>query len=202
MKNIHLEKNQIYILGEKIYIIKSGKIITKDILETGKIIKNEIQLSAGEIVGNFFKFSLLSDFKISDMEIEIMAVEDKTVLEELPITKEYLQKNPYLQKIIYFLLKKVLLKIFYQLYDTKGYVLAVLKLLQKDKKFIYRKDIHYENFNISKSQFYFVYNALKKENYFVEVNDRVYFNKKKMDNYLNLLGDIKTLKKNNKKSTD
>lgn len=191
MRMVTLQKNQSYFLDEKFFIVKSGKIITRDILETGRIITNETYLSTGEIVGNFFKFLLISDFKIPDIEIEIVAIEDDTVLEELVITEQHLQQNPYLQKIIYFLLKKVLLKLLYQLYDTKGYLLAVLKLYKKTKKFIYRKDIHYENFNISKSQFYLTYNKLKKENYITEVNEKVYFNNKKIDKYLNLLGEVK-----------
>lgn len=190
MKTITLKKNQSYYLDNRFFIIKSGKIITKDILETGRVIINETPLGSGEILGNFFKFLLISGFKIPEIDIEIIALENNTILEEFIITEKTLEENIYLQKIIYFLLKKVLLKLLYQLYDTKGYVLAILKLQKKSKRFIPKKHIRYENFNISKSQFYLIYNKLKKENYISEIDNRIYFNNKKIDKYLNLLGEV------------
>lgn len=184
MKNIILQKRQSKLTDKKIFIVKSGKIITRDILETGKVITNESYLTAGELVCNFSKFLLLQDFKVPEIEVEIVAMENNTILEELNVTVDELMGNSYSQKIICSLLKKVSLKLFYQLYDTKGYVLAVLKLYRERKKFIYKADIHYENFNISKSQFYLIYRNLKKESFLTEVNDKVYLNSKKIDWYL------------------
>lgn len=189
MGEIILNKNEHYFLDSKFFIIKSGRIATKEILETGKVITNEVHLSSGEIVGNFFKFLKISDFKIPEMEIEVKSLEDETVLEELVITEEKIKKDTYLKQLITVLLKKVLLKLIYHLYDTKGYILAVLKLQKNERDYIYKEDVHYENFNISKSQFYLAYKTLKKEKYILEINGKIFFNIKKVDNYLNLLGE-------------
>lgn len=179
MKEIILQKNECYFLDSKFFIIKSGKVVT-----------NEIYLSSGEIIGNFFKFLKISDFDIPDLEVEVEALENNTVLEELIITEEKIKEDIYLKKLITVLLKKALLKLIYQLYDTKGYVLAILKLQKSDKSYIPKDEIHYNNFNISKSQFYLAYKNLKKDKYIIEINDKIFFNNQKVNDYLNLLGEV------------
>ena len=190
MKEIILQKNECYFLDSKFFIIKSGKVVTREILETGKVVTNEIYLSSGEIIGNFFNFLKISDFDIPDLEVEVEALENNTVLEELIITEEKIKEDIYLKKLITVLLKKALLKLIYQLYDTKGYVLAILKLQKSDKSYIPKDEIHYNNFNISKSQFYLAYKNLKKDKYIIEINDKIFFNNQKVNDYLNLLGEV------------
>lgn len=189
MKEITLKKDEYYFLDGKFFMIQSGKISTREILETGGSVANELYLSAGEIVGNFFKLLKVSGFEVPDIEIEVKAVENNTVLKEFTITEEKLIENESLRQLIMFLLKKSLLKLLYQLYDTKGYVLAVLKLYTNNKKYVKREDIYYGNFNISKSQFYLAYRKLRREGYIKEVNERIYFDKEKVRRYLKLLGE-------------
>lgn len=189
MRTITLDKRDRYYLDGKFYIVKKGKAITRDILENGKIVTNENCLGSGEIVGNFFKLINPSDIYIPEIEVEVEALEDNTVLEKLDFNPSMLKSDPFFSKVIDHLVKKSLIKFFYQLYDTQGYILAVLKLYNNDSGFIYKKDINYENFNISRSQFYLVFSKLKKEKYILEVNDSIYLNLKKIDSYLASLGE-------------
>lgn len=189
MRTITLDKRDRYYLDGKFYIVKKGKAITRDILENGKIVTNENCLGSGEIVGNFFKLINPSDIYIPEIEVEVEALEDNTVLEKLDFNPSMLKSDPFFSKVIDHLVKKSLIKFFYQLYDTQGYILAVLKLYNNDSGFIYKKDINYENFNISRSQFYLVFSKLKKEKYILEINDSIYLNLKKIDSYLASLGE-------------
>lgn len=188
MDTILLNKNDKYYLDGKFYIIKSGKIISRDILENGKIITYENYLAAGEIIGNFFKFINIKDIYIPDIDIEIEAVEDETLLEEFELNYNTLSyKESSASKVIDHLIKKNLIKFFYQLYDKQGYILAILKLYNNENGFIYKKDINYENFNVSKSQFYLILSKLKKEKYILDMQDCIYLNLKKIDSYLSNL---------------
>ena len=189
MKEVTLKKDEYYFLDGKFFIIQSGRVSTREILATGGSVAHELYLSTGEIIGNFFKLLKISDFDIPDIEIEVKAVEDNTVLKEFIITDRKLEENEYLKQLIMFLLKKSLLKLLYQLYDTKGYVLAVLKLYTNNKKYVKREDIYYGNFNISKSQFYLAYRKLRREKFIKEVNEKIYFDKEKVRKYLKLLGE-------------
>lgn len=189
MNTILLNQNDKYYLDGKFYIVKSGRIISRDILETGKIVTYENYLTSGEIIGNFFKFIKGNNFYIPDIDIEIEALENNTVLEEFEINYNNLSKDLFISKIIDSLVKKTLIKFFYQLYDKQGYILAVLKLYNNENGFISKKEINYENFNISKSQFYLILAKLKKEKYILEFNDSLYLNLKKIDSYLSKLGE-------------
>lgn len=95
----------------------------------------------------------------------------------------------YIQKIFSQLVKKAIIKFLQQLYNTKGYILAILKLHLNDNGYVYKKEISYENFNISKSQFYLIYSNLKKENFLSEVDNKIFLNLKKIDPYLEKLGE-------------
>ena len=116
-------------------MITKGKVITKDILASGKIISNENCLREGELIGNFFNISSNSNLKLPEIDIEVEALEE-TTLEEFKFSK---------------------------------------------------KEISYENFNISKSQFYLIYSKLKKEKYVTEDKNIIKLDIEKINEYLNHL---------------
>ena len=67
---------------------------------------------------------------------------------------------------------------------------AKMKIVElKEDGYVYKKEISYENFNISKSQFYLIYSNLKKENFLSEVDNKIFLNLKKIDPYLEKLGE-------------
>jgi len=187
MNIISLNKTERYYLDGKFYIIKKGKIISRDILENGKILTYENYLTSGEVIGNFFRFLNIKDIYIPDIDIEIEALENDTILEELNFDSNILTDDNFISKIITHLAKKTLIKFFYQLYDTQGYVMSILKLYNNDSGFISKKELNYENFNISKSQFYLIFSKLKKEKYILDDSEGIYLNLKKIDSYLSKL---------------
>ena len=69
MNIISLNKTERYYLDGKFYIIKKGKIISRDILENGKILTYENYLTSGEVIGNFFRFLNIKDIYIPDIDI-------------------------------------------------------------------------------------------------------------------------------------
>ena len=184
MGTIFLEKGERYFLNNKFYLIKKGKISSKDILENGRIIANEDFLRTGEIIGNFFNFLPKKRITFPEIEIEIEAVENSVILEEIKFPSGNSLSNGYLEKMLECLIKKAAIKFFYQLYDTKGYILAILKLYLNGNEFIKKEEIRYENFNISKSQFYLIFSALKKERFVLTINRKVFLDEKKIDSYL------------------
>lgn len=184
MNIISLDKQQRYFLDGKFFLVKKGRIIARDILENGKIITNENYLVEGDLIGNFFILLPKSDLFIPEIEIEIEALEDNTILEEFKFFSETIFSNIYLEKVVIQLIKKSMFKFFYQLYNTKGYILAILKIYLNNRNFILKKEIHYENFNISKSQFYLIYSKLKKENFITESNNKIFLNLDKVNAYL------------------
>lgn len=190
MSSVVLEKNARLYLSEKFYIINKGRIISRNILENGKIITNEFHLTCGDIIGNFFNLiSNDNDIYIPEIDIEIESLENNTQLDLLSINIQELKGNPVLYKIIEHLIKKSLIKLFYHLYDTQGYILAILKLYNNENGFILKKDINYEDFNISRSQFYLIISKLKKEKFIIEVEDCIHLNLKKINLYLSSLSD-------------
>lgn len=166
-KVVRLNKKERHFLDGKFFLIKKEKVISREILESGKIISNENCLKEGEIVGDFFRFLPDNRILIPETEVEIEALEDNSVLEEFDFSSEIILQNDSFKKIIQ-LIKKSIIKFFYQLYDTKGYILAVLKLYADSKGKIVKSEINYENFNVSRSQFYFIFSGLKKEKFISE----------------------------------
>lgn len=142
--------------------MKNGKVRSWDILENGKNVINENIFKKGEIIGNFFN-CLSKDIKILGPEVGI-----ETELEEIDIPLKDLIKNSYLEKIINHLIRTNFIKFLYQLYDTKGYILAILKFYADGDEKLLKTELKYENFSISKSQFYLVYSKLKEEKYIKE----------------------------------
>lgn len=183
-KMVKLNKKERHFLDGKFFLIKKGKVISRDILESGKIISNENCLKAGEIVGDFFKFLPNTQILILETEVEIEALEDNSVLEEFDFCPDIIAQNDGLQKIILQLIKKNMIKFFYQLYDTKGYILAILKLYADNNGRILKSEINHENFNISRSQFYLLYSSLKKDKFISEEKKNIYLNVNKINEYL------------------
>lgn len=121
---------------------------------------------------------------LPETEIEVEALENGTILEEFHFTSKDILNNIYLEKLFFQLIKKNMIKFFYQLYDTKGYILAILKLYADDSGIILKDEISYENFNVSKSQFYLLYSKLKKEKFIQEENKKIYLNLDKIEDFL------------------
>lgn len=181
---IILNKFDNYSLDGKLFLIKKGKVISRDILKNEKIVTNETSLQEGEIIGNFFDFSLQNNLLIPESNIEIEALENHTILEEFNFSSKEIIKNIYLEQMIIQLLKKNLIKFFNQLYDTKGYILAILKLYANNKNKISKQKINYKNFNLDRNKFYFYYSILKKENFIEEKEKNIYLNLEKINEYL------------------
>lgn len=72
------------------------------------------------------------------------------------------------------MIKENLFKLFYQLYDKKRYILSVLKFYANEKGVLSKEHIRFENFTMSKSQFYSLYAELKKEKYIIEKKSQIF----------------------------
>ncbi|MGL5209346.1 hypothetical protein [Cetobacterium sp.] len=186
MLKVDLRSNEKYYLDGRFFLITKGKVITKDILASGKIISNENCLREGELIGNFFNISSNSNLKLPEIDIEVEALEE-TTLEEFKFSKKEILNNTIFEKMLSQLIKKSIIKFLYQLYDSKGYILAILKLYANSNNEIPKKEISYENFNISKSQFYLIYSKLKKEKYVTEDKNIIKLDIEKINEYLNHL---------------
>lgn len=184
MKKVVLQKYDKFFLEGNFFLVKKGKVISREVLETGKAVSNENYIKEGEIVGNFFNFLSEKEKLVPEVEIEVEALENDTILEEFNLNTREIFNDKYIQKILDQLVKKSMIKFFYQIYDTKGYILIILKLCLNKEKYISKKEINYENFNISKSNFYLIYSKLKEEKFISERNNRIYLNVNKTDRYL------------------
>lgn len=182
---IVLNPSEKYYLDGKFFLIKKGKVITKDILPNGKIISNENCLREGEIIGNFFNFLKCEYLSVPEIDIEVEALEI-SILEEFKFSKLDIMNNSVFEKMLSQLIKKSTIKFLYQLYDKKGYILAVLKLYADSEGKIPKKEINYENFNVSKSQFYALFSKLKQDEFLKEEKTHIVLNIQKIDSFLNL----------------
>ena len=179
---IFLKKNEKYYIDDKFFLIKKGKVVTRDILANGKVIANEYCLEEGEIIGNFFSFSN-EKFEIPEIHIEVDALEETELL-EFEFSKSEILSNQIFGKVLKQLVQRSVIKFLYQLYDTKGYIMAILKLYANDLGIIRKKEVNYENFNISRSQFYLLFLSMKKEGYLKENKEYINLDLEKIDNYL------------------
>lgn len=180
---IRLNPSEKYYIDGKLFLIKKGKVITKYILPNGKIISNENCLREGEIIGNFFSFLKCNYFSVPEVDVEVEALEN-SLLEELKFSELELLNNCVVEKMLSQLIKKSIIKFLYQLYDKKGYILAILKMYVDSKGRIPKKEIKYENFNISKSQFYAIFSKLKEDKFLKEKENEIILNLKKIDSFL------------------
>ena len=184
MFKVYLQKKEMMFLEKKFFIVKKGKVIIKNILENGKIIVNENCVNKNEIIGNFLLLSLNNNFILPEVEIEVEALEE-SILEEICISKKDLLNNLVLKKVIDQLIKSYTINFLSYFYDTPKYFLILLKSYADSNGNISKKNIHYENFNISKSQFYLILSKLKKGNYLKEKNSEICLNLEKIEWALN-----------------
>ena len=182
MQEIFLNKNDKYYVDDKFFLIKKGKVVTKDVLANGKVIANEYCLEEGEIIGNFFSFSN-ERFEIPEIHIEVDALEETELL-EFEFSKNEILNNKIFGKVLKQLVQRSVIKFLYQLYDTKGYIMAILKLYADGLGVIRKKEINYENFNISRSQFYLIFLNMKKEGYLKEDKEHISLDLQKINTYL------------------
>lgn len=84
-------------------------------------------------------------------------------------------------------MKKAKIEFLYQLYDTKGYILVMLKEYSDFKGELNKKIIKLENFNIGKSQFYKIFQELKLKKYIKEKDEKIYLNLCKIEEYISKL---------------
>ncbi|MGL5903661.1 MAG: hypothetical protein ACRCZO_13345 [Cetobacterium sp.] len=183
IKTIAIKKGEYYFLDDKFFIVKKGKVLARDILASGKVIPNEHYFSEGEVIGNFFKFVKDERLTVPNVDIEIEALRDSE-LEEFSFSKTQLVENIFFERIITQLIKKSTIKFLENLYDSKGYILSILKLYANSEMEIEKKEVSFENFNMSKSQYYSKISELKKENYIEEDGKIWRLNLEKIDEYL------------------
>mgnify|MGYP001226806881 CR=1 FL=1 len=185
MARIVLNKKERYFLSDKFYQVVSGSLCAYDIFENGKSLPKEACFKKGEIIGNFFQCLPTENLPLPlpENEVEVIAMEDNTVIEEFRFEAKNIATNLGLSKIFTQLLKENIFKLFYHLYDKKGYFLAILRFYANEKGTLLREQIHYENFLMSKSKFYSIYTELKKEKYLKEIDRYIQLNLKKIDEY-------------------
>ncbi|MGL5595622.1 MAG: hypothetical protein ACRDDH_16930 [Cetobacterium sp.] len=179
-----MKKDEHYFLEKRLFILKTGKITAYEVLENGKVISSKIYFKQGEIIGNFFKFMEKEEKIISNLEIEIEALEN-TVLEELIVSKGDHIEYMIFEKIIDQFLNKSAIEIFKTLYDTKGYILSVLKSYANLDGELEKQEINFETFSISRSLYYLKIKELKREKYIKEKKNIWKLNLIKIDSYLN-----------------
>lgn len=180
MKKITLESYEKFSLSEdEIFILKEGKVITKSIAPSGKIISNNTCLKKGGILFNWFSFCNEEDNL--ELEIEVEALET-SILEELKISKK-MDERIY-RAMLFQLMRKNVIELQYQLYNTKGYILTTLKMYACEKGILSKKSVKPEYFNIGKTQFYKIYKEIKEEGFLMEKRDKIYLDIIKIDEYL------------------
>lgn len=155
-KMINLAKKEKFLIDNECFKVNKGKVVAKDILVSGKAIGHELFIGKGEIIGNFFSF--LDEEENKELRlVEVEALED-TELEELVILEETIKENDSIRMILVQLCKRNILKYYQEMYDTKGYILAVLKLHAGKKKVLSKSEVKFDRFNgVSRSQFYVIY---------------------------------------------
>lgn len=183
MSKIYLKKKEYYYLGEKFYVIKQGSVCSRGILENGTTLPKEGCYKKGDILGNFFSLHNFDKIILPDIELEIVALEDNTILEEFNISFNTISLIPGFDKIFEQLIKENIFNLFYHLYDKKGYLLSILKFYSDSTGTLQKDKISHEYFNISKSQFYSTIALLKKENFLYEKNKKIILNEEKINVY-------------------
>lgn len=182
MIELLLKKNQKKYVEDKFYLIKKGKILTKDIFPNGKYVVNENYLKKGDIIGNLLNFYNLKDENIEkNSELEIKALEN-SILEEINFS---LNKIDIVGNVMEQLTRKVRSRLIFHKYSKEGYILAAMLSYGGEEGVIKKSDITYEDFNMSRSQFYLIFSKLKKDNFFTLENNSYILNKDKIYEYLN-----------------
>ena len=184
MKTITLKaQERCFLEDDKFFIVEKGTIVTRSILENGKVISNNSCLRKEEVVFNCFNFLEDQENTLPKIEVELEALED-SVLIEVEFLKEEVITNEIHQKILRQLVKKTMINVLSQVYTGKGYILLMLKIYADSKGVINKKGVQLDNFNIGKTQFYKIYKILKKDSYIVEKEKKLHLNLSKIDEYL------------------
>ena len=105
-------------------------------------------------------------------------------LEEFSFNYDSITAFPGFEQLFEHLIRENIFRLFYHLYDKKGYVLSVLKFYSNSEGVLLKDKISYEYFNISKSQFYSTISELKKDSFIFEKNKKLVLNLKKISTYL------------------
>lgn len=181
---ISLKKDEKLFLGNKFYLIKKGSILLKKILENGKVISYENILKKDEIIGDFFTLSEINFLILPEIEIEIEALEE-TLIEEIEISKNELNNNPIFKKLLNQLIKQCIIKFISYVCDPVKILLILLKINSDSNGVVEKKNVSYENLNMSRTQYYSILTLLKKENLLKEEKKKIILNLKKIDKKLN-----------------
>lgn len=188
--SLSLKKNEsMYLEDEKIYTIISGKVIVRDIFSNGKVVNNEIPLSKGDLIGNFFKICNVCENISKDIAIEIEALEETILV--VGSTNEFhknLKNDTFglLKNLIEQMLKKHLIAIYHHTYSKKGYVLGVLLLHSDNKGEVPKELLSHEMFNLSRSQFFAIISDLKKDLLITKTLKGIKIDIPKVERYLEL----------------
>lgn len=183
MKKVIIKKKETFEICDKFYIIKKGKVLLKNIFPNGKIVTNEHWLKSGDLIGQFINHFTLKKIDLPVIEMEVKALED-TVLEEIQLDIKKLKSDSSLNSVLSNFIKLHVFQLLFHFYDTKGYILTVLKLYSDKNSIVSKDDFSVEHLNISKSQFYNVYGQLRKLGYFKEEKRKIYLNLEKANEYL------------------
>ncbi|MGL5050870.1 MAG: hypothetical protein ACRCZR_05695 [Cetobacterium sp.] len=163
MKMIRLEKGESFYIENKCYVILEGRGIVKYILPDGKVIVNECILEKNNIAYNLLNLNLdLINKTLLFKEAEgLFKAFEETLVQEVEINYD-LKKKLYNQLIESYILKEMNLMM-----TSVEYVLFTLKKYSKNK-YVCKEVISYDDFNLSRSQFYLVLQKLKKNRYLIE----------------------------------
>lgn len=178
-----LRKNEKFFLENRFYLIKRGSILLKKILENGKVISCENILKKDEIIGNFLTLSEANFLKLPEVEIEIEALEE-TIIEEVEISKIELNKNPILKRLLNQLIKQYIIKFIPYICDSMKLLLILLKINSDSNGIVDKKNIGYENLNMSRTRYYSILSIIKKEKFIKEDKKKIFLNLKKINEKL------------------
>lgn len=184
MERVILKRKERYLLNGNFYKIIRGSVTAYDIFENGKSLPKDGCFKNGDFIGNFFGcFDQKDSLLFPETEVEIVALEDNTILENFTFSRKEIGNNIVLEQLILRLARENIFKLFQYLYDKKGYILAVLKFSANDRGYVVPDYVHPENFNMSRSQFYSLYTKLKNDRYVIETKNSVQLDLEKVQDY-------------------
>lgn len=178
--NIFLAKRERFFLGERFFIIKKGVVKLHYLFESGKILNNECFLKKDEVIGNYLLLDDGIKYFNFDIEVEIEIVED-TFLEEIFLFQFDMFKSSPIKSCFLTLVKHLSKNILRDILNSEKYILAILQMNSNSIGEISKNLIKFEYFNMSKSNFYLIYNKLKEKNYFIEKDQKIILNLEKID---------------------
>lgn len=171
MKTITLSKGKDFYIENKCYLILKGKGILKYVSSNGKTVVNESVLKKDDVLYNiiFIDNNFINEHNsLKEIETLFKAFEI-TILKEIELNKLY-KERLLLQISYYYILKELHL-----LVTTTEYLLITLKRYSYNN-IIDKTVIIYDDFNISRSQFYLIIQSLKKNKLLIEKNNNYILN--------------------------